>query len=443
MVKKTLLALLACASGPLTVHAQAYSSFLSFHSTERQLYDHLGYNCEVGKNLVVMGAPEGDVAGKEGRLITDAGFFCVYERLSRGDWKEPVKIPSPAAQEVGHFAQGLALRGTRILVGEPFFDARKGPATFKHAGRAWLYFKDDFDHWRPTAPIQPDTALANACFGTAVALTDSSLFVSAPSASVRQGNTAGAGAVYVFRQVGDGFKQRQVLAAPVPQRAQQFGNALVADNQTLIIAAHHSDKTEGTPAPNSGAVFIYQKTEAGTWALQQTLRVENAIGNESFGTSLALDGNCLVVGAPTDGLNTSGLTFVKNAGAAYVYRKSPIAKKWVLEQKIVAPTRLEGDIFGFAVSTAKGTIAITAPSATLVQNGKSHNFSGTVYLFEKSTRGNWGVKQQLQPTQPNGNFGSSVKLFDNWLGIGAYRAEFDANNSNPLLDAGAGYLFQK
>ena len=443
MLRKTLLVFLIGASVQIKANGQVYSPFLTFNSTERLLYDHLGYNCEVGKNLVVMGAPEGDVAGKDGRLITDAGFFCVYERLSRGDWKDPVKIASPAAQEVGHFAQGIALRGTRIVVGEPFFNARNGQATYQHAGRAWLYFKDDFDHWRPTAPIVPDTALPNAGFGTAVALSDSSLFVSAPSAPVRPGNTAGAGAVYVFAASGDGFNQVQMLAAPVPQVAQQFGNALAADNQTLVIAAHHSDQPDGGKAPNSGAVFIYEKKAGNGWVLQQTLRVENAIGNESFGASIALDGNCLAVGAPNDGLNANGLTFVKNAGAAYVYRKSPIAKKWVLEQKIVAPSRLEGELFGFSVSVAKGTIAIAAPSATLVQHGKPHNFSGTVAVFEKSARGNWGLKQQLQPTQTNSNFGSSVKLFDNWLGIGAYRAELDASNSTPLLDAGAGYLFSK
>lgn len=424
-------------------HCQTFHSFLTFSAPERLLYDRFGFNCEVGENLMVVGAPEGDLMPKNAAQIFDAGYICVYERLPRGDWKNPVKIHAPDPQEVGHFGQSMALHKKRILVGEPLYNTTDS-TNHKQAGRAWLYYKDQFDNWRTDKYLRPKEQTNNAWFGYAVALTDSVAFISAPMMTVNNTKTTeGAGGVYIFKLIDGNWEQTQLINSPAVATGQQFGNAIAADNQTLIIAAYRSDLKGAKTYNSTGAVYVYEYTSDGKWNLKQELNVPMPLGNENFGNSVSLYKDFIVIGACQDSADDKNINRLKNAGAAYIYRKSKISKKWELEQKIVSPVRNEGDLFGFSVSINNDKVAISSPLKTISPHEKDKSGSGAAFLYNRNKMGKWDLAQSILPNTNAVNFGSAVKLNGNWLGIGAYRTELDESGNNPKIDAGLAYLMEQ
>ncbi len=421
---------------------QVYHAFLNFAAPDRLLYDRFGFNYEIGDNLVVVGAPEGDLFPTNKSQIFDAGYVCIYERLSRGDWKTPVKLYAPIPQEVGHFGQSISLNNGKLLVGEPLYNTTDS-ANHKQAGRAWLYQRDQFGHWRNAPSLSPMKQSGNAWFGYAVALTDSNAFISAPMMTVSQSQSMeGAGAVYVFSLSDKDTKETQLLTSPTVMAGQQFGNAIAADKQTLVIAAHRSDIKGIKNFNSSGAVFIYEKNMEGHWVFKQELHVPNPIGQENFGSAISLSGDQLIVGASQDQLDEKNLNRIKNAGAAYFYRKSKISKKWELEQKLTAPSRSEGDLFGFAVSLSADRLAISSPLKNQTDQAKGTSENGSIYLYQKNQRGKLELIQTIPAPNKGLNFGSAVKLNGKWLGIGAYRTETDENGKDPKIDAGLAYLME-
>ncbi|WP_199119139.1 FG-GAP repeat protein [Pedobacter sp. ASV28] len=423
-------------------HCQNFQPFLTLSAPERLLYDRFALNCEISENLVVVGAPEGDLMSNNAAQIFDAGYICIYERLSRGDWKNPVKIYAPSPQEVGHFGQGIALHNKKILVGEPLYNASDS-TSYKQAGRAWLYYKDQFDHWRTAKALTPKEQMTNAWFGYAVALTDSNAFISAPMMKINGTKLIeGAGGVYVFKLNDENQEEVQLLTSPMATVGEQFGNALAANNQTLIVAAHRSDLNGAKTYNSTGAVYIYESTVGGKWIFKQELRIPMPVGYENFGNAISLSKDYIVVGACQDSFDDKNLNRIKNAGAAYVYRKSKISKKWELEQKIVSPSRTEGELFGFSVSINGDKLAVASPLKATSKSEKDKNDSGSVFLYHKNKMGKWELIQTILPATHSVNFGSSVKLSEKWLGIGAYRAELDENGQNPKIDAGLAYLME-
>ena len=51
-------------------------------------------------------------------------------------------------------------------------------------------------------------------------------------------------------------------------------------------------------APCAGAVYVYEKSKAGSWELKEEIKPPNQTG-QGFGCSLSISGNQLVIGAQT------------------------------------------------------------------------------------------------------------------------------------------------
>ena len=74
----------------------------------------------------------------------------------------------------------------------------------------------------------------------------------------------------------------------------------------------------GAPArffsPVPGSVYVFGRA-AGTWTQQQELLAADGAANDSFGTTVALDGDTALIGAVGDNDNGTG------SGSAYVFTR--------------------------------------------------------------------------------------------------------------------------
>jgi len=224
--------------------------------------------------------------------------------------------------------------------------------------------------------------------------------------------------------------------------------------------------TDDDSFPRSGAIYIFTRN-SGNWEQEAFIKASNFDAEDSFGGSLSIsaDGNTLVVGAPRENSNGTGINSDQldnskpNSGAAYIFVRND--RIWTQEFYLKASNTDEDDAFGSSVSiSADGqTIAIGADressNATGIdglQTDNSSLFAGAVYVFVKND-GDWTQTSYLKAsnTDSGDEFGRSVYLSANGelLFVGAWEEDGNSSgiqgdqNNNNQIDSGAVYVFER
>ncbi len=202
------------------------------------------------------------------------------------------------------------------------------------------------------------------------------------------------------------FSSTSFIQPPDLVASQGFGGSVAADGNTFVAG------TQFAPF----AVYVYTNNN-GTWT--QQAKLTSPIGNprDRFGSSLAIQGGTLVIGA---------------AGTSSAYVFTNVNGAW-LEQQVLTPSggsgaSFAGDSFnGMALNG--NTLAVGAASeATSAGN------TGSVYVFV-NTNGLWLQQQRIVPTDPSvAGFGGCVSLQNDNLLVGAPATVFDV---------GAAFLFSR
>jgi FG-GAP repeat len=146
-------------------------------------------------------------------------------------------------------------------------------------------------------------------FGTAVAATADVIAVGAPG---DDRESSEAGAVHTFAPSGGGWSEVGVLVAPEAREGDRFGSSLALAGDLLAVGAPGRDEDGQS---GTGAVFVFQR-EGSQWAPVATLLAPDATTGARFGTSVAfVDADRLAVGASGHDGDESG------AGAAYIFER--------------------------------------------------------------------------------------------------------------------------
>jgi hypothetical protein len=173
------------------------------------------------------------------------------------------------------------------------------------------------------------------------------------------------------------------------------------------------------------------------------LRAEDAQEDDEFGWSVAMSGDTVVVGAhEKNGEPGGSLTY---AGAAYVFeRDNGGPGAWGQAKKLVLSDPWEFDYFGESVAIDGDTIVIGA----FEEDGGPDNpllNAGAAYVFERDQGGPgvWGQVAKLvaADAQAEDNFGKAVSISGNLIIVGAWHE--DGGPGDPMTSAGAAYIFDR
>jgi LNR domain. len=119
--------------------------------------------------------------------------------------------------------------------------------------------------------------------------------------------------VYVFLTTDGGATYGQVakLTAADAAAGDNFGWSVAIDGNTVVVGAYGDD--DG--GADSGSAYVFRTTDGGTtYGQLAKLTAADAAAGDSFGYSMAIDGNAIVVGANGD--QRAGVY----TGSAYVFR---------------------------------------------------------------------------------------------------------------------------
>ena len=106
----------------------------------------------------------------------------------------------------------------------------------------------------------------------------------------------------------------------------------------------------------SGAAYVFVRS-SGTWVQQAYLKASNTGASDSFGESVAVSGDTIVVGAVLEDSNATGVNgnqndnSASNSGAAYVFVRNSMTQQWSQEAYLKASNTEAGD--GFVTSQCR------------------------------------------------------------------------------------------
>lgn len=219
-----------------------------------------------------------------------------------------------------------------------------------------------------------------------------------------------AGVVHVFDASTGGLLR--TIANPQPNAFDYFGSSVAISGNRVVVGAFLDD----TIAVDGGAAYVFDAT---TGALERTLSHPAAADFDYFGAAVAISGNIVVVG------NSRGDVGAIDAGAAFVFD----ASTGLLMQTFTNPTPANFDYFGHAVAISGDTVAVGA-----YRDDTGTTNSGAAYTFSLSS-GNL-LHTYINPSPGAGdNFGFALGINGSSLVIGAYRD--DAGGT----DSGLAYQF--
>jgi hypothetical protein len=178
-----------------------------------------------------------------------------------------------------------------------------------------------------------------------------------------------------------------------------FGISVAISGDTVVVGAFDSN------IETTGTAYVFVNTSGGWRNMTQTAILTPSDGGAGFGTSVAISGDTIIVGAA----NASNLDFQtpqqQGPGGAYVFVKPPTGWTDMTETaKLTASDGADGDAFGYNVSISRDTVAVGALFA--------HSGAGAAYVFVKPLSG-WSSMTQTSMTQTAELTASDSSTFDN------------------------------
>ncbi len=317
------------------------------------------------------------------------------------DFFEASKLTDVNPAAASQFGFSVAIDDDTAVVGSPGDADNKGAA---------LIYRRNGSTWSLQQKIVGNDSVADDNFGWSVAISGETIVVGAFDL-----NEADQGSAYVFVRGGSIWNQQQKLTASGGSITDQFGISVSIDGDTVVV---------GSPGDQAsrGAAYVYARSGT-SWTQQQKLIASDAAAGDDLGWSAAINGETVLVGAPSDD---------GSRGGAYVFIRNGAI--WTQQSKVTASDGAASDRFGYSVAVNGSYMLSGAP---LTNN--SGKLTGSAYVFLR-TGDNWQQQQELLPAdgEANDKFGGAVALNDSTAVIGA-----NADDIGMAFDKGSVYVFTR
>lgn len=242
-------------------------------------------------------------------------------------------------------------------------------------------------------------------------------------ASGNHGSSSGpnfTGSLHVFYYDGSKWIAKTPLTSFSPIAGERLGTSVAISGHNIIGGAPYANLGNGN-YQGRAMIFPYDPV-TNTYSSPAILTASDALAGDMFGTSVAINSNFALVGAPSRDVNGNN-----NIGRCYFYKRN--GSSWSQHSIILPPAAVTDDYFGFAVSMTEEWAAIASPYTDV--NGTIN--AGKVYLYKyNSGTDSWNIVTSLVPqtTRTMERFGSSIHITNDILAVGS-----DRYVGNPMYDS--------
>lgn len=319
--------------------------------SDLQAGDEFGGSVAIAGDYAAVGAPGFDLD-----VLTAANSGCVYfYHWDGSSWIQvEKKYPADGAKldEYGSSVSMSLPSGDYpwVIVGVPN-DDDKG----EDSGSAYIYHWNG-GIWAPETPkLLASDGAAFDHFGASVCIDDEKAIVGA------YGDGGEKGSAYIFTVPSEEWEEQQKLTASDGTAGDWYGLAVGISSSGAVVGSPYDDDN----GSDSGSAYVYG-TDGETWMENTKLAASDGAANDSFGMSLSILGDSIVIGART---KASG------AGSAYSFLYD--GESWK-EETLVASDSAVGDLFGCSTGMSGTRIIVGA----YLDDDKG-SMSGSAYIYQR------------------------------------------------------------
>jgi hypothetical protein len=285
----------------------------------------------ISRTTVVVGAPAANVGSN-----TSQGAVYIFEMPSGGwtNMTETAKLSSPYQGSYVKFGSGVAIAGQTIVAGAPGASVQGTNLS----GAGYVFSKPPRG-W--TSTYTPDAELlyltSRGELGRNIAIANNTIVMSASRRLC----------IFVRRESGwiNSNAPDALLFAQNGKRSEFLGGSVAISGDTIVAASSY---------PLGGA-YVFVKPSTGWTTMTQTARLS---GNST--PFAAISGRTIVVASTVYSVGASALVFKMPEGGWKTTRKADVV--------LSGSGSVVGDGFGTSLAISGGTIAVGAPLATVDQN---------------------------------------------------------------------------
>jgi FG-GAP repeat protein len=343
--------------------------------------------------------------------------------------QQPTLTPNDQAAAGDFFDVPMAISGDTLVIGATGADAAAA-----NKGSVRVFVRKG-GVWTEQQMLVPNDGAAGDGFGGAVAIQGNTIVVGASGVDVREVvggrpvTRADAGAVYVFVQRGGAWLQEQKLLASDRSTNALFGTSVALQGDTVAVGAMGDEN-------GRGSAYVFTRSGQ-VWTEQQKLVANDRIPPcppppaQQCDFPFFVFGRSMALAGDTlvVGSPRNGLELPTPPGAAYVFVRSN--GMWTQRQKLVASDDGDTNGFGNAFSLSGDTLTVAAPG--------DHQERGAVYVFVRNTFGAWNEQQKVTASDglTGDLFGLALALNGRALLVGAAGNDVQPNNNQ-----GSAYVFE-
>ena len=280
-------------------------------------------------------AISGDTLVAGGYRANDRGAAYVFTR-SGTTWTQQAKLISTDIQQDDWFGYSVAIDGDTIVA-----SAMGEDTGATNTGAAYIFTRSGTT-WTQQAKMQASDRSTGAYFGSSAAIDGDTVIVGA------FGKNAETGAAYIFARSGTTWTQQAKILSSDIQAEDKFGHSVAIDGDTVIVGAWGED----TGANAAGSAYVFTRSGT-TWTQQAKIQASDPEAVDLFGYSVAIEADTVIVSAPVE--DPAGLT---SAGSAYIFTRD--GTTWTQQIKILASDRASSDEFGTSVAISGDTVIVGA-----------------------------------------------------------------------------------
>ena len=378
----------------------------------------------ISGDTVVVASPSHTVGANKGQ-----GAAYVFKRNQGGanQWGLVKQLTASDGAAIDSFGSSVSINGDTIVVGAG--NHKVGANSFQGAAYVFERNQGGADNWGEVKELNSSDGAPLDAFGVSTAICGDTIAVGA----VGKNNTKGEAYVYQRNQGGaEQWGEVKQISASDGASNDRFGDSITIDVDTIVVGA---DFHKVGANQQQGAAYVFGRNQGGAeqWGQLKELTASDGAQGDTFGNSVSISGDTVVVGANGDDVGA-----VQEQGSAYLFeRNQGGADQWGEVKHLIAPDGAlnDGPFFGSSVSISGDTVIVGAPG-----NDIGNLNQGATYVFQRDQggAGNWGEVKELTAADGAGDdqLGGSVSISGGSIALGARNDDIGANNAQ-----GSAYIF--
>ncbi len=349
--------------------AQSFEELQKIYAADGSSGNHFGWSIDLGSDYLVVGQPD------------EYGGGSVYVFIkNNGTWIQISKIRASDTDGNNEFGESVSTDGENILVG-----AKNTRIDGHTCGAAYIYTPGD-GTWNEQQILASDHETSDG-FASDVAICGDYALIGNDRAGMTNSKA------YLFHYNGSEWEEVQII----PHRTESWFGKSVAINDNMAVIA------------DLKSLNIYKFTND---TLEYVTNLTYGSSYDEFGYSLDISDDYIVAGSWRSDEHGD------DAGSAYVFHK--LANMWVLNEQLIPDSVKAGDRFGSSVAVSGDYLVVGALYDYDETDSTERKGSAYIFHADADDNWELVEKIIPSDADYHTFFGSSATIRDGEIFVGAY-----------------------